>query len=225
MDDKTKLASIILIFVAGLTLALDLLTLNIVFLIGVLFFVGAVIFLSYRKDALQSLTDTFKEDQGLFNNGGQEGFTDIDEMWDGVQNWYRKDPKNGEIIWKQGITKFTTAAPGSGDGELRFVAVVTPSKELEQNVFFCVEMSTQSLVEWDEKGEINRKDMFGNVDIVEDLRKRSNISAQNMKDQIMNQRIAALGSGGGTGINMNSVNQPRDEIDVKYDNEEGADED
>jgi len=152
---------------------------------------GAIIFTGFDKKLFELHTAASAGSSAF--EAKQEPFEDFDQVWEELQDWYQSDPRDNEIIWKDGVSMFDTTVPESIDGEYRFLALVTPNDNTDQNVFGCVEMETKSLIKWDERGEVNRKDPFEDVSLVADLRERKNVSASEAHQQIMNSRVAQLG--------------------------------
>jgi hypothetical protein len=75
--------------------------------------------------------------------------------------------------------------------------MVTPSKNTGKNIYCCIETSTKSLLKWDERGDVNRNDLPGECQLVEDLRKQNRVSAEETRRRIMKNRMAQLGPGAG----------------------------
>lgn len=155
----------------------------------------------------------------------EQPFQGFDDIWNSIQDWYGQDPRNGEIVWKPGVSKFDTTVPNSVEGKFRFFAMVTPSKDTGQNIYFCIETSTKSLLAWDERAEADRNDLPGECQLVEDLRKQNRVSAEETHRRIMNSRVAELGPGGTNyaGFMGRGTGQNTSELDLELE-DEGDDE-
>jgi len=142
----------------------------------------------------------------------EQPFNDIDGVWDALQDWYGDDPRNGELVWKPGVTKFNTTVPKSVDGKFKFLGMLTPTKKLDKKIFIGVEMSTRSLLTWDEEGDVDSSSLCGNIELVEDLRNRNTVSADEVTRRIMGGRAAGLGPNAASLMGINTgQNHPQTE--------------
>lgn len=154
---------------------------------------GVISFTEFDKKLFE-ITDRQINDETEAFEQSEEPFQDFDDIWEALQDWYQKDPRNGELVYKKGVTKFDTTVPNSVDGKFRFMGLVTPSKDTDEDIYCCVELSTKSLLTWDERGEVNRDDLPGECQLIEDLRDRNRVSVEETRRRIMNSRTAQLGA-------------------------------
>lgn len=221
MDQETKL-----LLGSGAVVGLGLLfTFTTGTLTGSNLFVATVVGFAFpfvwwlsKKGYLEKVKADFSGDgSGSQEFGKSRSFK---EMWETLQEWEKKDPRNTELVWHPAYTRWNTdTLPHTTDVDFLFVSLVTPFKYdnvpvKKYPIHICFEAKTGFIIKHDavkKKSELTG-DPFKTVPLVKNARKQV-YSTQQMMSRLQSSSVGRLNTGGSAPIDELQQNQVVEEVE------------
>lgn len=166
--------------------------------------------------------------QDLSNGSGSQEFgksRDFKEMWESLQEWEKKDPRNTELVWHPNYTRWNTdTLPHTTDVDFLFVSLITPFKYdgvpvKKYPIHICFEAKTGFIIKHDavkKKSEL-KGDPFKQVPLVKNARNQVH-STRQMMSRLKSSSVGRVNVEGQTPIDSLSVDDLKAET---VDQEEG----